>query len=340
MARTIHVATHFGDAGATLGRMNDVLVIGNCAVDILVGPLDDWPAPGGTRALNEMTIASGGCALNVAAALGRLGVGADLVTRVGADQFGKFLLDELEACEVDTSGVVVDPDAATPMTIVTISTDGQRSFLHHRGTNDRIRRTDVLRVPLERRRYVIVSGAMVMAGLDGEPTAEVLAAAKLAGVTTLLDTVFVDDRSTEQWCKLLDPVLPHVDIFCPSLEEGRRITNQTEAVDVVRALIDKGARSVALKVGEHGAFVKDRDGRESHVAGFPARPVDTTGAGDCFCAGLIAGLRRGGSLAEAARIGNAVARRSVLSTGATDGVPRLDDVLEMLPPSTEAPPRA
>ena len=315
--------------------MNDVLVIGNAAVDILVGPVDEWPAPGGTRMLDGATIASGGCGVNVAAALGRLGVGVDLVTRVGTDPLGKFLLDELEACDVDASGVVIDPNAATPLTVVTVRSDGERSFLHHRGSNDRIRRTDVLRVPLEGRRFVMISGALVMESLDGEPTAEILAAARAAGAVTLLDQIFVDAMPTEEWRRRLDPALPHVDVLCPSLAEGRRLSGADDPVDVVRALVDKGARSVVLKVGERGALVKHADGREAHVEGFPARPVDTTGAGDCFCAGLIAALRRGAPLEEAARVANLVARHAVLTTGATDGIPHLDEILAALPPSTD-----
>jgi ribokinase len=76
---------------------------------------------------------------------------------------------------------------------------------------------------------------------------------------------------------------------------------------------------VVLKLAERGCAVSTAQ-EEFHVPGLPVTPVDTTGAGDCFCAGFLAALHRGSSLHEAAQFANAVAAQSIQRVGGTEGV--------------------
>lgn len=305
--------------------MRDILVIGIAAADAIAATIDDYPSPGGLCTFSSLTLASGGCAVNVAIALARLGVHGDLVTRVGSDLFGAFLRGELEKHGVDTSGVVLD-EGQSPFTFVALGASGQRSFFHFRGSNDRLRCEDVADGALAGRKLVMVAGGMAMARMDAGGTRLLLERARAAGARTLLDTVFVEGLQAAGWLEVLAPCLPLVDCFAPSLPEARAMTGLAEPAAIAARLMELGAGSVALKLDARGAFCRDAAGLETHVPACDVRVVDTTGAGDCFCAGLLAGLREGLPLPEAARLGNAVAACGIQEKGATDGVPPLAEV--------------
>jgi ribokinase len=82
---------------------------------------------------------------------------------------------------------------------------------------------------------------------------------------------------------------------------------------------------VAVKLGSRGCYVTD--GRQSHsVEAFKVNVVDTTGAGDAFCAGFLYGLLKHKSLEECGRIGNFVASRCTTKMGARVGLPTLKDL--------------
>ncbi len=305
--------------------MRDILVIGIAAADVIAAPIDGYPSPGGLRTFSSLTLASGGCAVNVAIALARLGVPADVITRAGSDLFGAFLRGELEKHGVDPSGVVQD-EGQSPFTFVALGTSGQRSFFHFRGSNDRLCAEDVPDAALARRRLVMVAGSMAMRRMDGGGTRRLLERARAAGARTLLDTVFVEGLPAAGWLEVLAPCLPLVDCFAPSLPEACAMTGLAEPAAIAARLMELGAGSVALKLDARGAFCRDAAGRETHVPACAVQVVDSTGAGDCFCAGLLAGLQKGLPLPEAARLGNAVAACGIEQKGATDGVPPLAEV--------------
>lgn len=307
--------------------MKRILVLGNCAVDVIAATIDKMPEPGGTIVLDDAVLRPGGCAVNVAMALGRLGIGNDLITRVGEDRLGSFLIDELESVGVGCGRVTIDPRVATPFTFVMLDSARNRSFFHFRGTNDRIRRDDLTPADLDGREFLVAAGAMGMAELDGPALAEIFEAARQRGIVTVLDTLQLD-LPRSRWLELLGPTLEHTSVFAPSLPEAERITGLSNPREIATRLLELGASSVAMKLSHLGAWVAD-----AHDPGtpIPARPlqevVDSTGAGDCFVAGLVTGLARGEPLGRAAALGNAVARRCLQEIGSTDGVPSLDEVL-------------
>ena len=90
-------------------------------------------------------------------------------------------------------------------------------------------------------------------------------------------------------------------------------------------LLDLGAEIVAVKLGKRGCYVTD--GKENHmIDAYKVDAVDTTGAGDAFCAGFIFGLFKGKDLFECGRLGNFVASHCVSKIGARTGLPKLADM--------------
>lgn len=311
--------------------MSDILIVGIATVDAIARPIDQFPAPGGLRFFDNLTLTAGGNALNSSIALSRLGVKADVVTRIGRDILGDFVLAELGRNGVDSTAIVRDPGANTPFTFVSVASSGERSFLHIKGTNATICSEDIPHSALHAKRFVFVTGTMLMDAFDGSPTADLLRDARAQGAATLLDTVFVEGAANSEWRRRIDPALPHLDYFIPSLPEAQALTGVPEPPRIARNLQNAGVRNVAIKLGEQGVFCRDAGGRESNIPAFQVEQiVDATGAGDCWGAGFLVGLIENCSIAKSAQIGNAVAAYGIQAAGAAAGVRDLTEVREFM----------
>ncbi len=309
--------------------MSDIVNVGICTVDAIARTLDDYPPRGGLRLFDSLTLTTGGNAVNCSVALAKLGVACDVIVKTGPDTLGDFILAELKQYGIGTAGVVRDEHTHTPFTFVVGHEDGQRSFIHTLGTNGTFEAADVDLSIVERAKFCFVTGTMVMPTLDGEQTAGVLAAARDAGGVTLLDTVYDDTAPQARWQASIHPTLPHLDYFIPSDLEARAITGKKDPFEIARALQDRGCRNVVVKHDAAGAYVRTADGVEERVPAYQVdNVVDTTGAGDCWSAGFLAGLRAGESVCDAALLGNAVAAHNIQAPGASAGIVSLDRVRE------------
>jgi len=304
-----------------------VVCLGILVADVVGRPLRALPGRGRLVLVDEMSLHTGGCAVNTATALAQLGTPVEVMGRVGPDAFGDFLLSELRTRGIGVGSVARDPETGTSATMVMVDADGERRFVHYIGANARLTLEDVDWDVVERASILHVAGALVLPGLDGRPTAELLGRARSAGVTTVLDTVWDD---TGRWMQLLEPCLPHVDYFVPSLEEARALTGQDEPEDIGHALLDHGVGTVGLKMGAAGCLVMTDAGESLRIPAFEVDAVDATGAGDAFAAGFIAGVWQGWSLEDTARLANAVGALCVTGPGATGGVRSLRDTMAFM----------
>jgi sugar/nucleoside kinase (ribokinase family) len=298
----------------------DVVCLGILVADAIARPVDDLPVRGSLGLVEEVSLHGGGCALNTASALVRLGRPAGVAGKVGDDAFGAFLLRLLDERGVDRGGVLTDPAVATSATVVLVDAGGERTFLHLPGANASLRAEELDRSFLFSGRALHVAGSLVMDALDGEPAAGLLAEAGSRGLLTSVDTVW---DATGRWERVL-PLLPHADLFAPSLAEGRAITGEEEPDAVAARLRRLGAGAVALKLGAEGCYVAG-EGFEGPIPAVPVRPLDGTGAGDAFVAGLLHGTLEGWPLERAARLANAAGALATTAVGAVEGIPGLDE---------------
>jgi sugar/nucleoside kinase (ribokinase family) len=205
---------------------------------------------------------------------------------------------------------------------VLVDSSGERTFLHLPGASASLRAEELDRSYLFSGRCLHLAGALVMEALDGEPAARLLAEARSRGLMTSLDTVW---DATGRWERVL-PALPHVDLFAPSLAEGRAITGEEEPAAIASSLRERGVGAVVLKCGASGCYASG-DGVEGALQAFPVTAVDGTGAGDAFVAGLLYGRLAGWSLERSARFANAVGALATMAVGAVEGVRGLDETL-------------
>ncbi len=307
---------------------HDIVNIGICTVDAIARTIDEPPPPGGLRTFDNLTMTTGGNAMNCGIALGKMGLGCDVVIKVGQDSLGEFVLSEARKYGLGTEGVIIDDaGTTTPFTFVSVRSDGQRSFYHICGTNGTMRNDEIDMDYVRRHRYCFVTGTMVMPTFDGEQTAVVLEDAAAAGLVTLLDTVYTDDASQEYWQSVILPCLPHLTYFIPSQPEAAAITGLKQPAEMARWLQDHGCQHAVIKLDVDGALCREADGAETHVPAYQVDSVvDTTGAGDCWSAGFLAGLAGGQSVPEAAALGNATAAHCIQAPGASTGIVSLGEI--------------
>lgn len=303
--------------------MPDIIVVGNFVVDLIGKPLDHLPERGRLLILDTLETHSGGNGPNTAGALGRLGADVAVVGRVGQDLYGRFLIERLNGWGVNTDLVYQDPDASTGLTVVAVDSVGERSFLHHFGANARLTPADLNWDALAGARHLHLAAYYVLPGIDTPdpatgvpPAVALLAEAKRRGLTTSLDVCW--DRQ-ERWLETLRPCLPYVDWMLPSEDEARAMTGKDDPAEMATVLRNAGCRAVVVKLGEQGSYYQGPYG-EIHTVAFPVEVLDTTGAGDCFIAGLLYAQGQGWELAEALRFASACGALAVSAVGAVTGL--------------------
>ncbi len=222
---------------------------------------------------------------------------------------------------MDVAGICVSPGSSTPFTFVGIHGDGDRTFIHTPGTNVTFNLKDISLDRALACDFLLYHDLWTLPALDGEPAATLLAEARRRGVVTFLDEGFGYGPRRES----LEAMLPHCDYVTPSFDDLQAIYPNSSASDLADRLLGNGAGTVVLKMGRDGCFVARRALREQ-VPAFPAKLVDSTGAGDCWDAGFIAALASGEDLITAARIGNACAAFGIEAVGGATGVPHYNVV--------------
>ncbi len=304
----------------------DVACVGIVVADCVARPVLKQPQLGQLELVDTIGLYSGGSAASTGYDLAKLGVGVALIGRIGADGFGDFLEAEARRVGCDSSLLKRDLTAGTSSSLVTVTPDGERTFLHSIGANAKLTPSDVPLEDLKARgcKVLHLAGFFILTAMEGErgePASDLFARATELGITTSLDCVW---DATGRWSSLIAPVLEQTDIFCPSIHEARAIVGLPESAsprEIALGLFALGVRQVvALKMGPQGSFVMDKGGEHHDVLAPSVEAIDGTGAGDAFIAGFLAARLRGFDLLESARIGNATGALCVSALGATGGV--------------------
>ncbi|MBN8942444.1 MAG: sugar kinase [Rhizobiales bacterium] len=296
-----------------MARDYDVSVCGSYILDILGVPVTDIP-PGGTRYfIDEIRLTVAGTAGGTALPCGRLGLKTLAVGAVGSDEKADWLLGALQRDGIDVSVMERIADCPTSATILPIRPDGSRPALHAKGASRQWHISPAAQERACQAKVLHFGGVGSLPAMDGPPTAALLSAAKSAGCITTLDLI----QAGKEALGLLEPLLPHVDFFMPSIEETHAMVGTADPADCARFFIAKGAGACAISMGAEGSFVMTRDGQQFVMPAFEIAVRDTTGCGDAYSGGFIAGLARGWDLVACARLATATA--ALVATGLGSG---------------------
>jgi sugar/nucleoside kinase (ribokinase family) len=309
-------------------RPLDVIVAGLAVVDVIGRPvsLSSAPRPGSLSYIDTITLTTGGNVSNCGIDLAKMGFRVGVITRVGNDGLGDFVRSEYRRWGIRTTGLIVDARGQTSATMVNVDRRGERTFFHTRGAMANFRVSDVLKnIHLIRRAKIFLLGYLGLLPESEPQFAKLLAAVRReAGIQTHLDTGGTPQRNDAR----MRAILPHVDYFIPSFEEAAELTGERTPQAIIRALRGFGAAGVVgVKLGAKGSYLSWQ-GKEQHI---PAKKVkvvvDSTGAGDAYVAGFIAGIVRGYDPFSAARLATAVAAGCVTAVGASTAIRPFRDYL-------------
>lgn len=308
---------HHGHVMSTL----DCVICGSCVADILVRPvcLDAPIGPGRLIETQPIEVTTGGIVSNSGIAMARLGMRVAALSYVGNDDWGPIIRRRLDREGVDCSRLACHPTAATSTTAVLIDPSGERSFAHCVGAPKLMDKAMFL-ANLDLfagSRMMLVGYYSLMPNLEPD-LPEVLAAIRRTGCRTALDAA--GSGGTMQ---PLDRILPHVDVYVPSHAEATHQTGHADPRKIIDTYRACGAPGLlGVKLGAKGALLSPAAGQYVEVASVspPGPVVDTTGAGDCFFAGLLTGLLKDLSVERAGRLAAATGACCVTAYGATAGV--------------------
>ncbi len=304
----------------------DVLCVGIAVADVMAKAIDEIPEWDRLGTFDHIEHHIGGCAVNTAVDLQQLGVRAAVSACVGRDATGDFIRKSLAASGVDTEGLVDSDAAATSYAFVMIGSDGRRRYLHRVGANAVFSEADVPDALIAQARILHIGGALLMPAMDGPPTARLLARARGMGVLTSMDTAFNPNVDA---AGMVEPCLPHLDLFLPSIEEAQAITGESEPQRILDALDGRGIGTLGVKLGADGCLIRS-GGETRHHAIFEVDVVDGSGAGDAFFAGYLYGVLQGWSADDSARFANATAAHCIQAIGCSAGVPTAEVVQEFV----------
>jgi 5-dehydro-2-deoxygluconokinase len=304
------------------GNAFDLITMGRSSIDLYANEV-------GAAFIDIKSFAAyvGGSPTNIAVGARRLGLAAAVLTAVGEDPVGDFILQFLKKEGVETSYIPRKPGTRTSAVVLGIEPPDKFPLVYYRDNcaDNELSIDDVLRTPIGQCRVFEFSGT----GLSKEPSrsANLFAAeqAKAAGALVVLDVDFrpnqwhdarafgVTVRSalplvdivlgTEDECKavtLTDPA--HVNVSHSQISGARVAGDLAQAVEAMRR---RGPRAIVVKRGEKGATVFETNKAPIDVPGFPVEIYNVLGAGDAFAAGFIYGLVKGWDYYKAARMGNA-----------------------------------
>ena len=297
----------------------EIVVVGSANLDLVVD-VDRVPLVGETVMGGDLRRIAGGKGANQAVAAARLGRRVAMIGRVGDDEGGSILREALDRDGIDTTALISTADTPNGVALIAVGADGDNAIVVSPGANARLTPADV-----EAAAAMLAGAAVTLLQLE-VPLATVTAAARASAGTVVLNPAPAPDRP------LPPELLAAVNVLVPNQTELATLTGHDGAVDVETAVglaRSLAVPAVVVTLGPGGALVVTAD-EATHVHAPVVTPVDTTAAGDSFCAALADGLVGGATIVDAARWAVRVGAATTLRPGAQPSLPTPTEVDSLL----------
>jgi ribokinase len=269
--------------------------------------------------IEDYTEACGGSAANTVVGLARLGCNVGFIGKVANDREGKMQIDCFSNEGVDTSGIIQAKQGKSGSVLGFVDKKGARALYINSGVNDSIEPREL------KWDYVSQTKFLHLSSFVGEKSFRTQK--KLLGSLPSDIKISFDPGSVyaQKGFAVIEPIIRGSYVLMPNAVELELLTGEADYCKGADLMIEVGVKIVAVKLGSKGCYVTD--GRERlRIEPFKVKVVDTTGAGDAFCAGFLYGLIKNKSLSECGRLANFVASRCVMQMGARAGLPYAKDL--------------
>jgi sugar/nucleoside kinase (ribokinase family) len=290
----------------------DVCVVGEINPDLILYGVPEQLKPEHESLIDGFRLTLGSSAAIFAHNLSMLGTRVGMVSKIGADPFGKMSSDWLARAGVDLTRVSVSSSGTSTGFTVILAHPGHRIILTYPGTMFELSYGDLDLEYIFSARHLHLASYFLQKALRPR-IAELFQAAKAKGLSTSLDT---NDDPSGEWGKDLLGVLPFVDIFFPNEREAKKIAG-TDNLEHAIGKLSESCRFVVVKLGPRGAITR-KGSEEWRRNGMSVASVDPIGAGDSFDAGFIHRFLQGASPAECLECADIAGALSTTREGGTE----------------------
>jgi 5-dehydro-2-deoxygluconokinase len=294
----------------------------------------------------------GGSPLNIATGCTRLGLKSALLTGIGDDKIGDFILNFLEKEKIESKFIPRIKGARSSAVVLGIKPPDQFPLVYYRdnAADSRITIDDVIAADISQFKMLEISGT----AMNIEPTrSAVFYAVEVAHESNVPVVLDLDFRA-DQWSDVRSfgimtrAVLPKVkivigteeEVLAASLKDAAQVSIKHQQISAptvtgnieqsIQKIMDCGVEILVVKRGSDGATYYTSDGEKRDVPGFPVKILNVLGAGDAFASGFIYGYLKGWDLYKACRMGNASGAQVVLQPGCANFMPTLEESMNFI----------
>ena len=299
----------------------DVITIGRASVDLYGQQI-------GTRLedIGSFAKSVGGCPTNIAVGTARLGLKSALITRVGNEQMGRFIREQLIREGVETRGIVTDPDRLTALVLLSVEAEGVSPMIFYRTdcADMALDESDIDEDLVRSTRAIVVTGTHFSRANSEAAQKKAIRIAKANGARVAFDIDYRPNLwglaghdagfsryvASDVVSQKYQSVLPDCDLIVGTEEEVLIASGETDLLSALRAIRKLSSGTIVLKRGPMGCIVYDGpipDDLEQGIVGkgFPIEVYNVLGAGDAFMSGWLRGWLRGEPHATSATWANA-----------------------------------
>jgi len=301
-----------------------IVVFGSINIDLTTYG-ERLPKPGETLFADRYVMGLGGKGCNQAVAAAQLGAETLLVGRVGNDSFGQRALAAVTDFGLTIKQVVVDPDSATGLAVISVNAAAENCITVISGANKQINPDDVRQAST-----VVDRAAVLLLQMEIPLEAGLVAADRVRqhGGKVILDPAPAPEQG------LAEHVLSRIDVITPNEMETAFLTGilpetPQQAAEAAANLRSRGVALAVIKMGAKGVYFQQAE-NEEFIPPFKVHSVDSVAAGDCFNGGLACALAEGKSAAQAVRFAAACGALATTKAGAATSAPALTDVVALL----------
>lgn len=299
----------------------DVITIGRASVDLYGQQI-------GTRLedIGSFAKSVGGCPTNISVGTARLGLKSALITRVGNEQMGRFIREQLQREGVETKGIVTDPERLTALVLLSVENDKSFPLIFYRDNcaDSALNEGDVDEDFVRSAKAVLVTGTHFAKPNSDAAQRKAMRIAKANGAKVVFDIDYRpnlwglaghdagDSRyiASDEVSKHLQTVLADCDLIVGTEEEVLIASGESDLHAALKTIRSFSSGTIVLKRGPMGCIVYDGaipDDLEDGIVGkgFPIEVYNVLGAGDAFMSGFLRGWLRGEPHATSATWANA-----------------------------------
>lgn len=325
----------------------DLITLGRSCIDLYS---QDVGAP-----FNQITgfdAFVGGSPLNIAVATSRLGIKTSLLTGVGNDKVGEFIIDFLKREKVNTKTITVKEGSRTSAAVLGIQPPDNFPLVFYRdnAADSMIDIDDVINANISNYKILLISGT----ALNIEPTRSATFFSVEVANKNNVDVVLDLDFRADQWKDIrsyglmIRAILPNIKIVIGTEEEilastlndksqlnikNQQISSPEISGDInnsISQLLSLGIETLIVKRGKNGATIFQQNSKTTDVPGFSVKILNVLGAGDAFAGGFLYGILNGWDLYKSCRMGNASGAQVVTKKGCANFMPTLKESISFI----------